>query len=213
MKIHVIDEERTTMTEEVSVSKSDASSKGSNHCQHPLLEFVEAACVGSSWFTSCFPCAIVTINDSNDVVVSKLSRESAMNAMYSRNCTSATDTPISNEERPIKKGSEQDLTVTEYQHRRKTEHEFASLCESDAPVTNTRSLVKHSSEGVEFTKVASTVTPNDDTGSMPVAGSDKREDLSSVSSVDMKPICSVPRKKNNCKMKLFGRKKSESSQP
>lgn len=200
MKIHVIDEERTTMTDDVSVSESDTSSKGSNHSQHRLLEFMEAACMGSSWFTSCFPCAIVTINDSDDIVVDKLSRESAMNAMYSRNCTSATDIPIHLEDQLTKKGSE-----NMGYHRQ----------EIECP---TRSLIDQSSKDEAIAQVASAVALNDDTGSTPVVCSHKCEDPSRVdlqhihvvSSDDMKPTCSAPTKKYG-RMKLFGRKKSESS--
>ena len=65
---------------------SEASSKGSNTSQPPpILDFIGATCSASAWFTSCFPCAVVDINDTDDYVVDKLSRESAMNVMYNTN--------------------------------------------------------------------------------------------------------------------------------
>ncbi|KAL3822135.1 hypothetical protein ACHAXA_011913 [Cyclostephanos tholiformis] len=72
-----------TPPDNMSVSVSDASTKGSIHSQPTLLDFVGDACCASSWFTSIFPCAILDINDNDDRVVDKLSRESAMNVMYS----------------------------------------------------------------------------------------------------------------------------------
>jgi hypothetical protein len=79
------DIDETTPQDNISVSASEASTKGSNHSQPPILDFVGVACMASSWFTSCFPCAILDINDSDGLVVDKLSRESAMNVMYSSN--------------------------------------------------------------------------------------------------------------------------------
>ena len=69
----------------ISTSASEASSKGSNNSEPPLLDFIGTACMASAWFTSCFPCAVVDINDSDNKVVDKLSRQSAMNAMYGAN--------------------------------------------------------------------------------------------------------------------------------
>ncbi|KAL3785007.1 hypothetical protein ACHAW5_000329 [Stephanodiscus triporus] len=79
------DIDETTPPDNISVSASEASTKGSNHSQPPILDFVGAACFASSWFTSCFPCAILDINDNDNLVIDKLSRESAMNVMYSNN--------------------------------------------------------------------------------------------------------------------------------
>lgn len=94
------------MTDQVSVSDSDAASAassrgGSSHgssqsAQHPLLDFMGVSCTGSDWFTNCFPCAIVPILD-DDVADKVLSRENAMNAMYAKKhdtCTSGGDAPI-----------------------------------------------------------------------------------------------------------------------
>jgi len=44
--------------------------------------------MASAWFTSCFPCAVVDIDDNDNCVVDKLSRESAMNVMYANNASS-----------------------------------------------------------------------------------------------------------------------------
>jgi len=68
-----------------SVTASETSSEGSHHSKPPLLDFIGATCMGaSSRFTSCFPCAVVNINDRDEYVVDKLSRESAMSAMYAK---------------------------------------------------------------------------------------------------------------------------------
>lgn len=67
----------------VSTAASDgAASEASRGSQPPLLDFIGNACEASSWFTSCFPCAVVDINDGDDYVVNKLSREAAMHVMY-----------------------------------------------------------------------------------------------------------------------------------
>jgi len=229
MKIDVIDEERTTMTDQISASESDTSSKGSNHSQHPLLNFMGAACTASSWFTSCFPCAIVDINDNDGLVVDKLSRESAMNAMYSRNLTSDDGTPNSDEEQSRETDPEQDLNVMYIQLQQKMEHEMkrdksdASVCNSDASVCNTRSVLEDSSGDEAFDDIAlnagAGIMPDDDTGIMPVADSHEREGSSSVdlkdfavaSFVDKTPICSAPKKKKNYMKKLFGRNKTKGS--
>lgn len=72
-----------TIPDHLSTSASEASSRGSNGSQAPpLLDFIGNTCMASAWFTSCFPCAVVDINDSDDYVVDRLSRESAMNTMY-----------------------------------------------------------------------------------------------------------------------------------
>lgn len=103
LKIDIIDEEQTHMTDQVSVSDSDAASAassrgGSSHgssqsAQHPLLDFMGVSCTGSDWFTNCFPCAIVPILD-DDVADKVLSRENAMNAMYAKHDTSSGGAPI-----------------------------------------------------------------------------------------------------------------------
>ena len=81
--VQEVDEEAATL-ETMPDHLSEASSKdGSNNSQAQLFDFIGATCSASAWFTSCFPCAVVDINDGDDYVMDKLTRESAMNAMYS----------------------------------------------------------------------------------------------------------------------------------
>jgi hypothetical protein len=72
----------TTVPDNVSDTASEASSNVSYNNHPPILDFMGTMCVASAWFTSCFPCAVVDINDTDDRVVHNLSRESAMNFMY-----------------------------------------------------------------------------------------------------------------------------------
>ena len=71
----------------ISSVKSNASSRASNGSANStgrpaLLDFVGGACNASAWFTSCFPCSVVDIDDADEKIVKGLSRESAMDAMY-----------------------------------------------------------------------------------------------------------------------------------
>lgn len=68
----------------ISTSASEDSA-ASNSSQAPkILDFIGGAtCEVTSWFTSCFPCAVVDIDEQDGRVVNRLSTESAMNAMYS----------------------------------------------------------------------------------------------------------------------------------
>ena len=90
------DDEKTAETtpDNISISASEASSKASSS-QPQLLDFIGATCTASAWFTSCFPCAVVDINDTDDYVVDKLSRESAMNVMYANNNNNHNTVPVS----------------------------------------------------------------------------------------------------------------------
>ena len=84
------DAEKTaeTIPDNLSEGESSRGSNGSNNsAAPPLLDFIGNTCMASAWFTSCFPCAVVDINDSDDYVVDKLSRESAMNVMYGSSIT------------------------------------------------------------------------------------------------------------------------------
>lgn len=67
--------------DQASTSASEASDNSKNS-QPPLLDFLDAACSASTWFTSCFPCAVVDINNCDDNVVAKLDRSNAMSVMY-----------------------------------------------------------------------------------------------------------------------------------
>lgn len=84
MLVDECDEVQTvaTVPDNVSDTASEASSNGGYNNQPPVLDFMGTMCVASAWFTSCFPCAVVDINDTDDRVVHNLSRESAMNFMY-----------------------------------------------------------------------------------------------------------------------------------
>jgi hypothetical protein len=68
--------------DQVSTSASEASNDSSKNSQPPLLDFIGTACTASTWFTSCFPCAVVDINHCDDNVVNKLNRANAMSVMY-----------------------------------------------------------------------------------------------------------------------------------
>jgi len=64
--------------------------------------------MASAWFTSCFPCAVVDIDDNDNCVVDKLSRESAMNVMYANNASSKV-MPGASQRRGIQtRGSDQE---------------------------------------------------------------------------------------------------------
>ena len=68
--------------DQASTSASEASDNSKNS-QPPLLDFLDAACSASTWFTSCFPCAVVDINNNcDDNLVAKLDRSNAMSLMY-----------------------------------------------------------------------------------------------------------------------------------
>ena len=68
--------------DQVSTSASEASNSSSKNSQPPLLDFIGTTCTASTWFTSCFPCAVVDINHCDDGMVSKLNRSNAMSVMY-----------------------------------------------------------------------------------------------------------------------------------
>eukprot|EP00970_Alexandrium_tamarense_P000278 scaffold31_cov198-Alexandrium_tamarense.AAC.19 len=77
-----VDEGNEDQPDHISTSASEASSRNSQNSEPPLLDFIGHACMASTWFTSCFPCAVVDINDGDDNVADKLTRASAMNVMY-----------------------------------------------------------------------------------------------------------------------------------
>lgn len=74
---------RNIITEDERDDEEKSNSNSSNG-EVPILDFMgDQACSASAWFTSCFPCAVVDINENDYNVVGHLSRESAMNVMYS----------------------------------------------------------------------------------------------------------------------------------
>jgi hypothetical protein len=169
-----------TPPDNISVTASEASTKGSYHSQPPLLDFVGAACCASSWFTSCFPCAILDINDNDDRVVDKLSRESAMNVMYSN--TLCDDSKYMDTER------EQDSNIM-----------FIRLPEqetSDAPHNHPIPVVIE--EDSDEDEAADSMSLSADADSMPVA---------IVQSVDKISTFSAPKRMKFGIQKLFGRRR------
>lgn len=131
LKIDIIDEEQTHMTDQVSVSDSDAesaassrggSSHGSSHsAQHPLLDFMGVSCTGSDWFTNCFPCAIVPILD-DDVADKVLSREKAMNAMYAKHNTNSDAPSLNGQTRRVEHSFDSEQGICSVQLTQKMVH-------------------------------------------------------------------------------------------
>mmetsp|Transcript_32512 Transcript_32512/g.62602 ORF Transcript_32512/g.62602 Transcript_32512/m.62602 type:complete len:268 (+) Transcript_32512:188-991(+) len=91
----------------LSTSASEISSRGSNTSEPPLLDFIGVTCFASAWFTSCFPCAVVDINDKDYNVVDKLSRASAMNVMYATPYERETPSEIHVPSTPVDEVQEQ----------------------------------------------------------------------------------------------------------
>ena len=80
----------------ISTSASEDSG-ASNSSQTKILDFIGATCEVTSWFTSCFPCAVVDIDEQDGQVADKLSKESAMNALYSPVKVKANNEPLPEE--------------------------------------------------------------------------------------------------------------------
>jgi hypothetical protein len=79
--------------DQVSTSGSEASA--SNASQSPkMLDFIGATCEVTSWFTSCFPCTVVNIDEKDGHVMDRLSKESAMNVMYNSPAKMDADEPL-----------------------------------------------------------------------------------------------------------------------
>mmetsp|Transcript_12058 Transcript_12058/g.21757 ORF Transcript_12058/g.21757 Transcript_12058/m.21757 type:complete len:283 (-) Transcript_12058:143-991(-) len=226
------DEEETadeTLPDHGSTSASEASSKASNNSQPPLLEFIGATCMASAWFTSCFPCAVVDINDSDDYVVDKLSRESAMNVMYAKSnnngASSSTlsgvshddnNSPVFDERQSGGGSNEQDKNVIRVQLPEET-------VQNDAPIPSNPLVI--SEEDSQDEDVMDTISLNDEADCMPTMTPERmgsfilqhRESsfaeasiVASVASAEEDPIYSPkspPKKKKKFGMKLFGRKK------
>lgn len=133
------EDERTADTAPDHISTSDASEADTNNSQPPLLDFVGATCSASAWFTSCFPCAVVDINDSDDYVVDKISRENAMNVMYNNNLqaspgnNSLAVTPESSPMKPgeISGGKENDVMYISVSPNDGSIHNIPSVIEED----------------------------------------------------------------------------------
>lgn len=202
------DEEETVETapDHISTSASETSSKASYNSQPQLLDFIGASCNVSAWFTSCFPCAVVDINDSDDYVMDKLSRESAMNVMYARNNISNSP-PVSPDR---SKGSDEQDTNLMYVRLPE------QMTQNDAPVRAIPSLVVE--ENNQDDEAMDTISLDDDSGpdSMPVATESFDSGIlddspfleASVNENSIyPPPKSPPKKKKKFGMKIFGRKK------
>lgn len=228
MVLDDINEEETadeTLPDHVSTSASEASSKASHNSQPPLLEFIGATCMASAWFTSCFPCAVVDINDSDDYVVDKLSRESAMNVMYAKkkNRASSSNIPgVSHDDNsPVFDGrqsggsNEQNKNIIRVQLPEET-------VQNDAPIPSNPFVIAE--EDSQDENVMDTISLNDEADCMPMTpermgsftlqhreSSFVEESVSSVASAEEDPVYlpskSPPKKKKKFGMKLFGKKK------
>jgi len=81
------------------VSTSGSEGSASNSSQAPkILDFIGATCEVTSWFTSCFPCTVVKIDEQDGHVMDKLSKESAMNVMYNSPTKMEADEPLPEED-------------------------------------------------------------------------------------------------------------------
>mmetsp|Transcript_16021 Transcript_16021/g.24234 ORF Transcript_16021/g.24234 Transcript_16021/m.24234 type:complete len:267 (+) Transcript_16021:73-873(+) len=80
------------------ISTSASEDSASNGSQAPkILDFIGATCEVTSWFTSCFPCAVVDIDEQDGRVMDRLSKESAMNTMYNSPAKVEADEPLHEE--------------------------------------------------------------------------------------------------------------------
>jgi len=221
MVLDEIDEEEQTVEtapDHISTSASEASSMRSNSSQPPLLDFIGNTCMASAWFTSCFPCAVVDINDSDDYVVDKLSRQSAMNVMYANhnmnmNTDASNSISVTPDCSPISDGNH-----TQYVEDHVKNVMYVRLPEpgtTDVPLHSVPSVIEEDSHEDD---VMDEISLNDDAGSMPVSVVsvavtpqpmdsgivDDRE----IPAVNEKPIYMPPKKKKFGMKKLFGRKKA-----
>lgn len=100
--------------DQASTSGSSTGSAASNSSQGPkILDFIGATCEVTSWFSSCFPCAVVDIDEHDGRVVNRLSTESAMNVMYSPTKPKVEEPPLPEE---VPQGDCQGGVTDEYTH-------------------------------------------------------------------------------------------------
>ena len=74
--------ESPPLPDHVSTSASEAEASATSQSPKILDDFIGATCEVTSWFTPCFPCTVVNINEEDGHVADKLSKERAMNVMY-----------------------------------------------------------------------------------------------------------------------------------
>ena len=100
----------------VSTSGSEGPD-GSNASQGPkILDFLGATYEVASFFTSCFPCAVVDIDEQDGRVAGNLSKENAMNIMYN----SPTKVEASSDEPLPEKAQEGNYHQQHYNNARPT---------------------------------------------------------------------------------------------
>ena len=198
------EDERTADTAPDHISTSDASEADTNNSQPPLLDFVGATCLASAWFTSCFPCAVVDINDSDDYVVDKISRENAMNVMYNNNLQASpgnNSLAVTPESSPVKPG--------ENSGTKENDVMYISVSPSDGSIHNIPSVIEEdgSDEDLEMDEVSlEEDLPRKGLGiDMPVL--EEATDVVMDNTGSGEPqISSPPKKKRLSMRKLFGKK-------
>lgn len=217
-----VDENQPTVdTATVSTAASEASSRASNTSQPPLLDFIGNTCMASAWFTSCFPCAVVDINDSDDYVVDKLSRESAMNVMYSSQPPAGGDSSRSTNGRvSLEKQGEDAVMGIQLPRAEETGHQTAC---TDAPIHSAPHVIAEKDHQEEDEDVLDTISLNDDAGhpclepvspdrvKSDITGSQKSDITGSQRSQSSRKASfnepkSPQKKKKKFGIKIFGRK-------
>jgi len=199
------EDERTADTAPDHISTSDASEADTNNSQPPLLDFVGATCLASAWFTSCFPCAVVDINDSDDYVVDKISRENAMNVMYNNNLQASpgnNSLAVTPESSPVKPG--------ENSGTKENDVMYISVSPSDGSIHNIPSVIEE--DGSDEDQNMDEVSLDDDNDfprkglgiDMPVL--EEPTDVVMDNAGSEPQISSPPRKKKLSMRKLFGKK-------
>jgi len=200
------EDERTADTAPDHISTSDASEADTNNSQPPLLDFVGATCLASAWFTSCFPCAVVDINDSDDYVIDKISRENAMNVMYNNNNLQASpgnnSLAVTPESSPVKPG--------EVSGTKENDVMYISVSPSDGSIHNIPSVIEEDGSD-EDADMMDEVSLDDDGKfskglgiDMPVL--EEPADVFMDNTSREPQISSPPRKKKLSMRKLFGKK-------
>ena len=199
------EDERTADTAPDHISTSDASEADTNNSQPPLLDFVGATCLASAWFTSCFPCAVVDINDSDDYVVDKISRENAMNVMYNNNLQASpgnNSLAVTPESSPVKTG--------ENSRGKENDVMYISVSPSDGSIHNIPSVIEEDGSDEDENMAEVSLDDDDDLPQkglgidMPVL--EEPTDVVMDNTGSEPQISSPPRKKKLSMRKLFGKK-------
>ena len=213
--LNEVDESYLIDTATVSTAASEVSSKASDTSQPPLLDFIGNACEVSSWFSSCFPCAVVDINDGDDHVVNKLSRESAMHVMYSSQGLaggeSRGDTYVS-----ASNSSGWENPVETFQLPREEETAHQTAC-SDASIHSAPHVIPRKDGEEEDEEVLDIIALDNDAGHLYLRPATPPKRLNNPGITDSQAPQpreessfiehkSSPKKKKRFGMKMFGRK-------